>query len=306
MTAALVGVQQRTSVSSRPPVGMTPRSSPLLEDEERLWLIDLEDEIRRYNNNNHNHKTNNTNTKKESLGPWSDFDLACHLLVAKNHALKAVHRLRRLEKFRQQYHIPHHPTVYEAMKSVETLMYARPEFLQAIGQNSLGQWVVSFQLKGLTDPECHKGAELTVDQEFAGLYFLLMAMQPDLEAVRKGTVWIGDLQDITLHNLPMSIVNGVRALCRDAYPIKVSDVPCWNAPSRFSAVYALCRPFWSAHLTQRLVWDCPPHTLQQHFPAHLLPRSLGGTQRPNDIMDVVGANLTRRFETQQSFQLHPV
>jgi CRAL/TRIO domain len=296
-----VGVKQRTTaMSTRTPVVLTTRSSPLLEDEERLWLIDLEDELRRHNHNHHNH-----NNKKERIGPWSEFDLACHLLVAKNQALKAVHRLRRMEKFRQQYHIPQHPTVYEAMKSVETLMHARPEFLHAVGKNSGGQWVVSFQLKGLTDPDCHKG-ELTVDQEFAGLYFLLMAMQPDLDAVRKGTVWIADLQGITLQNLPMSMVNGARALCRDAYPIKVCDVPCWNTPSRFSAVYALCRPFLSAHLTEKLVWDCTPQLLRQYFPSTLLPRSLGGTQSQNDIMDILGANLMRRFENQQSFQLHPV
>jgi hypothetical protein len=264
---------------------LNPRSA--IDEDERLWIINLQDELRRNN---------------KDLRPLSHFDLASHSVVCKNRPLKAVHRLRRLEKFKLQYNVPEHPTVYEAIKSVETFVHARPDFLQAISQDSLGRWVLSYQLQGLTDPSYHK-AELTIEQEFTALYFLLLAMQPDLEAVRNGTIWIGDLQNITVQNLPISIVNGVRALCRNAFPIKVRDAPCWNAPSRFSAVYALCRPFFSAHLTEKLVWDCTPQVLQSFFSSQVLPRSLGGTQTRNEIMDILEANLTRRFENNKSFQL---
>lgn len=257
-----------------------------LNEEERLWVINLQEELR----------------SAPDLNGISEWDIACHAIVAKNQPAKAVHRLRRLQKFRKDYKVPQHPTVYEAIQTMHDFFHAHPNFVQALGQDVLGRWVLSFQLKGLATSE--QKPEMSVESQFTALYFLMGALQPDLEAVRKGTIWIADLQEVSRQNLPLSLVNGARALCRDAYPIKVQDAPCWNCCPKWSAVYVLCRPFFSTHLTEKLVWDCTPQVLKKFFPMRVLSKALGGTQSENDILDLLEENLTRRFDNQESFRLN--
>lgn len=266
-------------------IAITPK--PLLDGNERLWLINLQAELR----------------KHKEVPSVSDFQLASHAAVAKDQPRKAKYRIQGLQKFRQEYNVPEHPTVYEAIKSLHEFVHARPLFVQAFGQDLQGRWVLSYQLKGLTDPSCHRH-EMTTEQEFTALFFLFWAMQPDLEAVRKGSIWIGDMEGITRQNLPTPIVNGFRALCRDSFPTTVKYVTCWNVPPIFSMVYTYCRPYFSAHLAKNLVWGCPKEKLQELFPCHVLARSLGGTQSQNDILDALEANLTKRFENEKSFRLN--
>jgi hypothetical protein len=266
----------------------TTKAKSKLNEEERIWVINLKDELRNC----------------PDLMGVSEWDIACQAIVAKNQPLKAIHRLRRLKKFQQAYKIPQHPTVYEAIKTLHDFCHDHTDFIQAIGQDVLGRWVLSFQLKGLTNVQ-QQEQEVSMESEFIALYFLFAALQSDLDAVRKGTIWIGDLQDISRRTMPLSLVNGARAMCRDSYPIKVQDAPVINVPPRWSAVYALCRPFFSPHLMEKLVWGCTPELLKKVFPKHVLSKgSLGGTQSQQDILDVLEHNLTRRFDNQESFRLN--
>ena len=258
-----------------------------LSDDERLWVIGLQEELR----------------TTPDLDEISDWDIACHAIVAKGDSAKAIQRLRRLKQFQQYYKVPQHPTVYEAIRTMHDFCHAHPDFIQAIGCDASGRWVLSFQLKAWTCPGQQEPPLLSVERELAALFFLLKALQPDLDSVRKGTIWIGDLEGITRQTLSLSSVRGARALCRDAFPIRIEDAPCWNTPPKLSAAYAFCRPFFSPHLTEKLVWDCTPELLTKHLPKHVLCRALGGTQSRNDVMDVLEENLARRFESQQTFRL---
>jgi len=172
-----------------------------LNEKERIWVIKLQEELR----------------KAADLKEFTEWDIACHAIVAKDQPHKAVHRLRRLQKFRQAYNVPQHPTVYEAIQTMHDFCHAYSNFVQAVGQDVIGRWVLSFQLKSLANVE--QQPEMSVENQFTALYFLMGALQPDLDAVRKGTIWIGDLQDVSRQSLPLSTLNGARALCKDAYPI---------------------------------------------------------------------------------------
>lgn len=259
-----------------------------LSEDERIWVIGLQEELR----------------KIPDLDGISDWDIVCHAVVAKSDSAKAIQRLRRLKQFQQIYKVPEHPTVYEAIRTMHDFCHAHPDFIQAIGCDASGRWVLSFQLKAWTCSDQQEQGQLSAERDFAALYFLLMALQPDLESVRKGTIWIGDLEGITCQTLPLSSVRGARALCREAFPIRVEDAPCWNTPPKLSAVYAFCRPCFSPHLTEKIVWDCTPELLTKYFPKHVLCKALGGTQSRNEVMDVLEANLVRWFEYRETFRLN--
>jgi hypothetical protein len=204
-----------------------------------------------------------------------------------------------LHQFKILYHISddHGTTIYQAMTILRKFHRAHSGFLQAFGKDeATGRHVITFSVSQF---------QKTNDEtRFVALYYLLHALQPDLDSVRKGTVWIGDFTDISRDNYSLpKVVHGVRALCRDSYPIKIKDVPCLHTPGRMSAAYAMCRPFWSKKLGECIIWDCSVEVLHQHFPKSLLPPMLGGTQKQIEMMDVLEASLKKRFETNESFVL---
>jgi hypothetical protein len=267
--------------SSRKKTPTKKLNRPTLTEEEALWADALKTAIR---------------SSKEDLGRITDWDIAVHAIVAKNNnTSQAIHRLSRLHKFKQRYHISDHTTIYEAMTILQNFHLAHTGFLQAFGKDASGRHVLTFSFSQF-DTTCD-------ETRFVALYYLCHALQPDLDSIRKGTVWIGDFTGVTRDNFSLLVVNGARALCRDSYPIKIKDVPCLNTPGRMSAAYAICRPFFSKTLTQCLVLDCPVDVLHQYFPKSLLPPNMGGTQKPLEMMDLVEASLKKRFEMNESFQL---
>jgi hypothetical protein len=258
----------------------TKLNRPTLTEEEALWADALKTAIR---------------ASKEDFGRITDWDLAVHVIVAKNNTNQALHRLRRLHQFKLRYHISDHATIYEAMTILRNFHLTHTGFLQAFGKDAAGRHVVTFSFSQF---------QKTCDEtRFVALYYLLHALQPDLDSVRKGTVWIGDFTGVSRDNFSLPVVHGARGLCRDSYPIKIKDVPCLNTPGRMSAAYAICRPFWSKKLGECVILDCSVEVLHQHFPKSLLPPLLGGTQKPIEMMDVLEASLKKRFETNESFVL---
>ena len=174
---------------------------PTLTEEEAIWADALQTAIR---------------SSKEDFGRVTDWDIAVHVLVAKNDTRKALHRLRRLHQFKVRYHISDHATIYEAMTILRHFQKAHHGFLQAFGKDAAGRHVVTFSFS-----QFQKTSD---DTRFVALYYLFHALQPDLESVRQGTVWIGDFTDVSRANFSMPVVHGARALCRDSYPIKIKDV----------------------------------------------------------------------------------
>jgi hypothetical protein len=251
-----------------------------LTDEERVWVIALEDALRK---------------TKEDFGKVTEFDIALHAIIAKDEPQKTIKRLRRLKRFKEQYNVRQDNTVYEAIKIVHDFLHQYPDFLQAFNQDKFGRWVIFFHLKGLAQPG--KG-----DERFIALYYIFHALQPDLDSVRNGTIWIGDFQDVTRQDI-LGMLNGGRALCRDSYPIKIKDFPCLNSPSVISTTFAVSRPFMSKCVKEVMAINCTVPMVQKHFSKKLLSKALGGTQSQIEIMDILEENIKKRFENEELFRL---
>lgn len=257
--------------------------SRLLTPKERGWTNELEAAIQ--------------NSQEDFK--LSDFELAAHAIVAKENTELALKRIRRLAKFKETYNISNDMTVFQAIQLLHKFVHANPGFLQAFGVDTYHRHVLVFRLQALKYPPPFNHSE---EDQFAALYYIFHALQPDLDAVRKGTIFVGDIDGVTRQYFSLGLFNGGRSLTKDAYPIKVKDFPCVSTPPRFSAVYAMCWPFFSTKLRQKYV-TCTAAQLQHHFPKSLWLQRLGGVMSETEVMEKIEENLKKRFENEESFRL---
>ena len=238
---------------------------------------------------------------KIQYGKPSDLEIAAHAIRAKGDTAKALHRMRRLKQFKDRYGIPdfvleeedapttkskQSPHVVEQERILQLLqkfLTAYPNFLQRIGLDPHNRVVIQFRLCALrwTVPPPFNHSD---EERFAALYYLLHALQPTLDQIRMGTVWIGDLEGIGSTTggdgggsvrPTAEIYHGGRLLLRDSYPLKVDDIPCVEGPSKFSTLYLSLYPFLSRHFLAKYI-SVTPEMLRHHFPAEFLSDRLQG------------------------------
>ena len=243
-------------------------------------------------------------------GKPSDLEIAAHAIRAKGDTAKALHRMRRLKQFKDRYGIPdfvleeeddddeenedapttkskQSPHVVEQERILHLLqkfLTAYPNFLQRIGLDPHNRVVIQFRLCALrwTVPPPFNHSD---EERFAALYYLLHALQPTLDQIRMGTVWIGDLEGMGTPGdagegggsvrPTAEIYHGGRLLLRDSYPLKVDDIPCVDGPSKFSTLYLSLYPFLSRHFLAKYI-HVTPEMLRHHFPAEFLSDRLQG------------------------------
>jgi hypothetical protein len=268
----------------------------LLTPKERGWTMELEQAIA-------------SAPDRHDFERMSDFEVAAHAIVAKDDTALAMKRIRRLKLFKDNNSIiSHEMTVFQAMQSIHKFFHAYPEFVQAVGVDTYNRQCICFKLSVLTSPPPFNHTET---ERFTALFYIFHALQPDLDAVRKGTVWLGDLEDVTRQTLmsnymiqPNALYFGGKGLTVESYPIKVKDFPCINAPTKYTqpALYMLCWPFFSKKLTKKYI-PCTQQQIKEHFPKNLLPRSLGGTMSTQQVLEVLEEKLQKRYDTEQAFRL---
>jgi hypothetical protein len=220
----------------------------------------------------------NTNSNNPYVSMPTDFELATHAMIAKGNTHKAIRRIKRLAAFKELYRVPDfesdedHPETTEAnveavLLLVKKFLVAYPEFIKSVGMDKHGRVTMVIRLRGLRwshpPPFNHTEAD-----RFRALYCLLNALQPTVESVRRGTVWIADLGGVA-ERPDAAFLEGIRKLLRDAYPIRVEDVPVVRCPPLWSGAFCATRPFWSRHFGQKFV-RVDSGTLKMHFPPELL------------------------------------
>jgi hypothetical protein len=270
------------------------KTGRLLEPKERGWTIELEQAIA-------------SAPDRHLFEKLSDFEIAAHAIVAKDDTALAMKRIRRLKSFKDSNGISHEVTVFQAMQLLHKFFHAYPDFVQSVGVDAYNRNFICFKLSALTSPPPFNHTE---KERFAALYYIFHALQPDLDAVRRGTVWLGDLGGSTRQTvLPSNAIMQSstmfhigRALLVESYPIKVKDFPCINAPSKFSGLYLLCWPFFSKKLSAKYI-PCTSRQIQDHFSKTILPKSLGGSMPSQKILEILEENLQKRFDSEQAFRL---
>ena len=229
--------------------------------------------------------SNNSNIKNKDMP--SDFELATHAMIGKGNTARALKRIKRLAAFKETYRVPvfagdetydeetinnnHHQhesnTIEAVLLIVKKFLLAYPDFIRSIGMDKHGRVTVVFKLKGLRWSQAPPFNHTERDR-FRALYCLMNALQPTIDSVRRGTIWIGDLKDVSEKPAP-SFLEGCRKLLRDSFPIRVEDVPVVRCPPFWSAAFVGTYPYWSRHFGTKFV-RVDPETLRKHFPSDLL------------------------------------
>ena len=271
----------------------------VLTSDEREWAFALEEAL--YGNNDKNadnsskvrraqrafrrtQQSISTPDDPQSMNMPSDFELATHALIGKGNTPKALKRIRRLAVFKDTYRVPDFETdndedmenaIASIMLIIKKFLGAYPDFIKSIGMDRHGRVTMVVRLRGLrwTHPPPFNHTE---SDRMRAMYCLLHALQPTIESVRRGTVWIADLGGVT--NRPeATFLEGCRQLLRDSYPIRVQDIPVVRCPPVYSGAFAGTYPFWSRHFGKKFV-RVDTETLRNHFPAQLLSNNAKAKQ----------------------------
>uniref|UniRef100_A0A8D0BYU8 Alpha-tocopherol transfer protein n=1 Tax=Salvator merianae TaxID=96440 RepID=A0A8D0BYU8_SALMN len=103
----------------------------------------------------------------------------------------------------------------------------------------------------------------------------------ELETQRNGVKTIFDLQGWRFaHALQISltVAKKIATVLTDSFPLKVRGIHLINEPMLFHPVFTLIKPFLTEKIKARVhMHGCNfMQSLQQHFPAHILPTEYGG------------------------------
>lgn len=218
----------------------------------------------------------NTPDAPQTMDMPTDFEMATHALIGKGNTAKALKRIRRLAVFKETYKVPDFETdndedmenaIESVMLIIKKFLGAYPDFFKSIGMDNHGRVTMVVRLRGLrwTHPPPFNHTEA---DRMRAMYCLLHALQPTIESVRRGTVWIADLGGVTTKP-EVAFLEGCRKLLRDSYPIRVQDIPVVRCPPVYSGAFVGTYPFWSRHFGKKFV-RVDTETLRNHFPAQLL------------------------------------
>lgn len=251
--------------------------------------------LRNNQNGNNNYSAWNQSANRKNQDMPSDFELASHAMIGKGNTERAIKRIRRLSAFKETYRVPCFETdindneddieahIEAILLVIKKFLLAYPDFIKSIGLDNHGRIAIVVRLRGLRwstpPPFNHTEAE-----RFKALYCLMQCMQPTVEAVRRGTVWIGDLGGVTEKPASEFLV-GCRMLLRDSFPMRVEDIPVVRCPPIWSGAFVGTRAYWSRKFAEKFI-RVDPETLRRHFP----PELLRGEERNRGAKGGVGSS----------------
>lgn len=263
-----------------------------ITEEERGWALAIKEAL--------------TKEDPELAAKLSDFEYAHHALIAKEKVPKALTRIKRLDKFRQDHGISTEVTAEDAMQIIQKFESSSPGMFLSFGKNSgnerpegtyLSTWHYgSFLPKNYTQPEDWKNC-------FAAFYYLFDAMQPDLAAVRAGIVMLCDCEGMGWKNFSLEMEKHAAHLYQDAYPVRIQTMLMWNTPKVFRAIYNLCKPFLSKKVKEAIVMNGKLEDVQQEFAKSVLGTTQGGSQTTGEMEEEMLKGLKTRYENAISFKL---
>lgn len=277
-----------------------------LSDEEHCWALNIQKAM--------------METNATLAASFTDFEYAQHALIAKDKIPKALKRLEHLHAFCTSYNIPPlsspKDTAEHAMQFIQELGALSPGMFLSFGKGDTitERYVITWDYSAFNPSDYHPKKDTnnkSTDNDnknawkvlFAGMYYLLDAMQPNFEAVRSGIVMLADAEHIGWKNFSLEIEKHAAHLYQDAYPIRIHNMTILHPPVIFKAMYALCKPVLSRKIKDSIHLNATLHDIQQEYPKECITTTMGGTQTQLDMEKELLEALTRRYSNMASFSL---
>jgi len=138
---------------------------------------------------------------------------------------------------------------------------------------------------------------------FTALYYLCEASSATISDIKKGSSIICDCDLIGYDNYSSDINKYGSVLYQDSYPIRVKEIICLNTPFIFRAIYAIYKPFVSAHTTKVLTMGGSISEVQDKFSPQNLPKRFEGNIGSWEMKIKLIAALQLRYESKATFTL---
>ena len=224
-----------------------------LTEEERGWALAIKDAL--------------TKENAALAASLTDFEYAQHALIAKNSVPKALKRMERLETFRKEHNValPRETTADAAMETIQKFETLSPEFLVAFGKQEA---TATEKGSTTTDANNNETENTTTENDddkktsnnqahyvttwdyatflpanykakedwktcFAAFYYMLDAMQPDMDSIRAGIIILCEAQGIGWKNFSLEMEKHGAHLYQNAYPIRFHKMIMLHAPGIF-------------------------------------------------------------------------
>ncbi|CAB9502873.1 expressed unknown protein [Seminavis robusta] len=207
-----------------------------LTEEERRWAMAIKETL--------------TNECAELAATTTDFEYAHHAIIAKEKVHKAIRRIKRLHKFRQDNGIP----------------LALDELDAHTGMKAIRKFE-----KSATACSWHLAQNAT--------------------------------RAVMMENFSYYLETRAAHLCQDAYPIRISSLIVLHAPTVFTVMYALIKPFLTQKVRNALQLTGTTQQVHEQFSKELISISLGGTHDTSDAQQAMFQGLQKRYANMATFKL---
>ena len=263
-----------------------------------------------------------------------DLEYLHHAIVAKDNVEKALHRLRRMQKFKKRYGIQRDGSYEEGSRDYKAFIIAHPDF--GLGMNSY------FPKTTISDDETvrnnedvdsnatgHDSTESTADEItvgcanyskflatkmkseeshaifMRGMFYMFQLCQSSISSMRGGIDLLCDCHGMGPRNFSLESEARQNELFSEAYPIRIRQIAMMNVNVVVRLFYRVALFFFSKKLRQTFVFtdNRDKFLHDKGLSASVLPIAWGGTLEEETAEKVFFQKMRARYDLAANFKL---
>ncbi|CAB9526523.1 expressed unknown protein [Seminavis robusta] len=252
-----------------------------LSKEERDWALDIKDAVQ----------------ETAELNALTDFQYAQMAIIHQDDIGAALEAAEVLQETRKDYDILE--TVPDAQKRIETLLQLSPGMNVSFSfSHDDGCYVCVFDYAKLDVQKLNIADNAR--NSVAGGYYQLQSFSPDLDSVRKGSIWLVECDgyhwipqrgDLKFSREYWTVLGGV-------YPFRLQAYKCFHTPVLFNVIKSMIRPWVPKDIYGIIQLGCrSPGRLDSFY---MIPTGEAANQR---YLKRILEALQRRYENERNFRL---
>ena len=238
----------------------------------------------------------------------TDLEYLHHAVIAKDQVHKALKRIKRMQKFKDDYGIKLDGSYEEGMRDITAFLAAHPGFVLSLAVLPQDQSIVLCCDYGNFQASSHHTR--FDDENFAitlrGWFYFGQASQSNLAAMRAGVSTIVDVQGTSWRNFSLEMERRAAALYSHAYPIRIRQMVEMNCNIIVRAFFQFAALFQSKKVRERRVC-CGHHRAflaSSRYTPNVLPQVWGGELSPDDtVLPWLRKKLKERYDWEAKFAL---